>query len=143
MIKSFSGILADGGQDRIYLAGGDSTKGYKIVKFQPLGVDSNTAYEGTVQIFKVEQAAIPQTIDMSSDDLLAAAILQQSTSTQGGFSDAVVFDTEVVNQDIFIVHDERSAGVGAAINYYIELEEVTMSSGESAVVNFNAALIHT
>ena len=80
---------------------------------------------------------------MSDSTLLAAAVIQQSVSTQGGFIDTVIFDKETVNQDIFIMHDEKSAGAGNAVNYYIELEEVRMSDGESAVVNFNAALEHT
>jgi len=142
-IKTFRGLLADGGQNQISLEGSASNIGYRIVKFQLLAIDGNTAYEGTVQIFKAVRAAIPAEIDMSDSTLLAAAVIQQSVSTQGGFIDTVIFDKETVNQDIFIMHDEKSAGAGNAVNYYIELEEVRMSDGESAVVNFNAALEHT
>jgi len=132
-IKTFRGLIADGDQDTIVLHTNNGSTGYRIVKFQILPVDGNTAYEGTVQIFKIEQTAVPSEIDMQDNTLLAAATIQQSISTQGGFIDAVVFDNEIFNQDIYIVHDEKSAGAGAAINYYMELEQRKLDLSESTV----------
>ena len=58
----------------------------------------------------------------------------------GPFTDAM-FDHEIVNQDIFITHIESDGS--ESVNYYLELEEVTMTKSEQAVVNFNAALLHS
>ena len=132
-IKSFRGKLTDGAQDTIVLHTNNGSTGYRITKFQILPVDANTAYEGTVQIFKVEQTTIPQAIDMQDNTLLAAAAIQQSVSNQSGFTESVIFDNEIFNQDIYIVHDERSAGVGSEINYYIELEQIKLDLSENTV----------
>lgn len=132
-IKSFRGKLADGAQDTILLHTNNGSTGYRVTKFQILPVDGNTAYEGTVQLFKIEQTAVPAEIDMQDNTLLAAAVIQQSIATQGGFIDTVVFDNEIFNQDIFVVHDEKSAGAGSAINYYIELEQMNLALDENTV----------
>ena len=132
-VKTFRGLMADGAQDTIVLHTNDGSIGYRIVKFQLLAIDGNTAHEGTVQIFKVNQATVPTEIDMSDQTLLAAAILQQSITTQGGFIDTVIFDQEIFNQDIYIVHDEKSAGSGNAINYYIELEQMSLDLNANTV----------
>ncbi len=133
MIKSYRGLLADGGQDTINLHTNDGKIGYRIVKFQVLGESGNTAMEGTVQIFKVNHATMPEEIDFSDNTLLAAAIIQQSTSTQGSAYDAVIFDNEIFNQDIYVFHDEKSAGVGNPVNYYIELEQINLTEDQALV----------
>ena len=143
MIKAFRGILADGGQDKIYLAGGDSSKGYRIVDFQVMPEKpGDVGQESLVQIWKVKQTSIPTanaTIDFTDDELLGSVIGIFGVSE--GLPTPIIFDKEVINQDIYVTHsDNRDA---ESINYYLELEEVTMGDNESAVVNFNAALVHT
>ena len=133
MIKTFRGLIADGATDTILLHTNDGSTGYRIVKFQVLGESGNTAMEGTVQIFKVNHATMPEEIDFSDNTLLAAAIIQQSTSTQGSAYDAVIFDNEIFNQDIYIFHDEKSAGVGNPANYYLELEQVKLDINSNTV----------
>ena len=51
-----------------------------------------------------------------------------------------MFDHEVVNQDLYIAASGPT--FASPMNYYIEMEQVTMSKGEQAVVNFSAALLH-
>jgi len=126
VVKTFRGQLADGSTDRIRLQTIKGKVGYRIVKFQLLGESGNTAMEGTVQIFKVNHATMPEEINFSDNTLLAAAIIQQSTSTQGSAYDAVIFDNEIFNQDIFVFHDEKSAGSGNPVNYYLELEVIPL-----------------
>jgi len=133
MIKSFRGKLADDEQDTIRLSTNNGLTGYRVVKFQLLGESGNTAYEGTVQIFKRNQVPMPEEIDFQNNALLAAAIIQQSTSTQGSAYDAVIFDSEIINQDLFIFHNEKSAGVGNAVNYYLELEQIKLDLSEATV----------
>mgnify|MGYP003628483199 FL=1 len=53
MIKSFRGVLADGGQDRIRLSTKDGLTGYKVVKFQTMSVSPGLEqHESVTQIFK-------------------------------------------------------------------------------------------
>ena len=72
--------------------------------------------------------------------MLAAGWLPFKTSNFDTDQGIAVFDHEVVNQDIYVTHIDTDGSL--PVNYYIELEEVTMSKGEQAVVNFSAALLH-
>jgi len=143
MIKTFSGLLADGAQDKIHLAGGDSTKGYKINKFQLLPYDIMTEdYEGVATIHKTSQASAPAVVNFNDDSLLGAGYWNSSSSSNIYPDDlTVTFETEIFNQDIFINWEDTKSNSG--MNYYLELEEVTMSDAEAANVNFVAALVHT
>ena len=140
-IKTFKGLLNDLQQDRIYLAGGEVDKGYKISKFELIA--AAPASQDSVNIVKItttKQSTPTAAIDFNDDSLLAAGVMQSTSSYAYGEYTAIVFDQVVVNQDIFIANKDYATGEG--VNYYLELEEVTMSKGEQAVVNFNAALIH-
>ena len=132
-IKSFRGKLGDAEQDTITLHTNDGSTGYRIVKFQVMSVDGNTAHEGTVQIFKIQQTTIPTEIDFQDNTLLGAAIILQTVNNQDSSPATVIFDNEIFNQDIYIVHDEKSAGAGSAINYYIELEQMKLDLNENTV----------
>jgi len=145
MIKTFKALLADGGQDKIYLAGGDSTKGYRIVKLQGITNDPGIAgREHVLKIYKVPQTSVTGTIDFN-DDALIGTIFVTNRDDALSTHEVVIFDTEVINQDIYVTHFEAasSPAAGGSCNYYIELEEVTMSDAEAANVNFVAALLHT
>lgn len=143
MIKTFKGILNDGEQDQIHLAGGDGNTGYRIVKFQVMPEKPGDAgQESLVQVWKVKQSVVPTssgTVDFSDDALIGAVV--GIFGVGEGLPNPIIFDTQVFNQDIYVTHtDNRNA---EKINYYIELDEVRMPDNETAVVNFNAALIHT
>ena len=138
-IKTFRGLLNDLQQDRIYLAGGEVDKGYKITKFELIA--AAPASQDSVNIVKItttKQSTPTAAIDFNDDSLLAAGVMQSTSSYAYGEYTAVVFDQVVVNQDIFIANKDYATGEG--VNYYLELEEVTMSKGEQAVVNFNAII---
>jgi len=140
-IKTFRGLLQDGGQDQIYLHGGDSGTGYRIVKFELMGNEPGAkSLEGSCKIYKVLQTAVDNVIDFSDNTLLAAGEYHKEQNTAYPLSNSVVFDNEIFNQDIYITWKDNTAD--EKLNYYLELEEVMMPKGEQAVVNFNAALIH-
>ena len=141
-IKTFKGILDDGDQDQIYLAGGDGSIGYRIVKFQCMQ-DGFGDSEMVLKIFKVKQTApFSASIDFSDDNLLGATMVSGDAAAEHYPEDVtVIFDKEVINQDIFITAAASSSADN--INYYLELEEVRMSDAEAANVNFVAALVHT
>ena len=124
MIKSFRGLIADGGQDTIVLHTNDGSTGYRIVKFMVLGPDANTSFEQVLKIYKVEQATVTATIDFSDNTLLAAAVANDSVAEEHLHLPVIIFDQEVFNQDIFITNE--GANVRSAMNYYLELEQVKL-----------------
>ena len=142
-IKTFKGLLADGGIETINLTGGDPVIGYKIVKFEAITENpGDTAYEHVLQIFTVEPTGAAQSrINFDDDTLLAVAFTKgdELTYRSAGTTD-VVFDKEVLNQDIYITQVDTKGSLSC--NYYIELEEFKMKDPETAVVNYKAALLH-
>jgi len=140
MIKTFRGLIVDGGQDKINLHTGDGSTGYRIIKFNIISNLTGTATTSTdhlVKIFKVEQATVPttgDTIDVSDGTLLAVANLTMSVSTGSGLigtMDKIIFEQEVFNQDIYITHTDNDGT--DACNYYIELEQVKLSDNETTM----------
>ena len=141
-IKSFRGILGDNEQQRIHLAGGDSDTGYKIHKLQGITKEPfQTDGEHVIKVYKVKQSSVTDTVDLSDETLLGVVTFNDAATSSSNYTpQTIIVDNEVVNQDIYITHiDARSTQVG---NFYLELEEVKMTNGEQAVVNFRAALLH-
>ena len=136
-IKSFRGLLVDGGQDQISLHTNDGSTGYRIVKFElmanrPMQVDS----EHIVQIFSVKQSNIPTGttvfVDFNEQTLLAAANLSnETTGQQFPINMVTIFDNMTFNQDIYVTHTDV-LGAGAC-NYYIELEQIKLDLNENTV----------
>jgi len=125
VVKTFRGLMADGGQDRIRLSTIKGKMGYRIVKFQVMGQDSSTSYEAVCKIFKETQTSVTTTINFTDTTLLAAAIYQQNATGQTYPVDQVtIFDNEIFNQDIFITYTTSYAS--GTLNYYIELEVIPL-----------------
>jgi len=128
MIKTFRGLLADGGQDRIRLQTIKGKVGYRIVKFQVFPKLPGTSdWESTLQIFKTEQSSVSTstaTVDFTDSDLLAAIYYPESGSITYAGMPTVVFDTEIFNQDIYVTHTETTGT--APMNYYLELEVIPL-----------------
>jgi hypothetical protein len=140
-IKSFRGLLADGGQDKIRVAGGKLEDGYKIVKLQVIGSRPGALnFEAVVQVWKTPQKIITADIDFTNPELLAVATWSSSVNDEVYPADtAVIFDNEIINQDIYITNQDLQ---DQQVNYYLELEQIKMSGPEAAAVNFRAALVH-
>ena len=61
-IKSFRGLIADGAIDIVTLHTNDGATGYRIIKFQIMGIDpSATTQESLVKIYKVRQTSATTT----------------------------------------------------------------------------------
>ena len=136
-IKSFRGKLADDAIEAIFLHTNTGSTGYRIKKFQIMpGNPTNDNMEATVKIYKIPQTAASNTIDFEDQTLLAAAYIENHDGTSAGFSNftnAVIFDNEIFNQDIFIT---MAAGSGAGtdgVNYYFELEQIKLDLTENTV----------
>ena len=133
MIKTFRGLLADGGQDTIRLSTNNGLIGYKINKLELMPNEPGDAdQESVVQIFKYKQTTIDGKIDFGDPTCIAAGHVSNSTTTyQYPPADVVIVDTAVFNQDIFITHEESKGS--SAVNWYLELEQVKLDLNEATV----------
>jgi len=130
MIKTFRGLLADGGQDQIRLSTIKGKVGYRIVKFQIFPeLPGTTDIESTVQIFKEKQSSVSTTtatVNFSSSDLLGVAFMTLSLTVGYDMQYHVVFDREIFNQDIYVTHTDTISSSSKPINYYMELEVIPL-----------------
>ena len=136
---SYRGQLPDGLQDRIRLKTIKGKVGYKIKKFQIMNAvpgQSNTELVG--QIYKTDQTvSITSTVDFTKGNLLAVALYHDVQSTSYNFANTVIFDNEIVNQDIFVNINDASGGANSG-NYYIELEAIPLSDLEATQVTLKS-----
>ena len=139
MIKTYRGMLDDGGQDKIALKTLKGEIGYKIVKFELFPHFPGTAdYEAVVKIYKLKQSSVPTssaTVNFTDSDTLGVT-LYTGTSTTAPSSITTIFDQEIFNQDIYITHTANSGS--AAINYYLELEQVKLNDNESTMATLQS-----
>jgi len=132
MIKTFRGLIADGGQDTIVLHTNTGSTGYRIVKFQLFPKIPGAAdYENVVKIYKVSQTSIDATVNFSDNTLLGAGYVEGYSGNADTDEHTVVFDQETFNQDIYITNKDVSTGED--INYYPELEQVKLDLSENTV----------
>ena len=132
MIKTFRGLLLDGAEDKIRLSTKKGKIGYKIIKFQVIPNEPGAvSYESVVTVNKVTFAPL-LTIDLSDANILAVAYWSGSAvPSQPQESSVIVFEQEIFNQDIYIGHNGTDAGM--TMNYYIELEPITLTDNAAAV----------
>jgi len=137
MIKSFRGLLDDDTIQVINLHTNDGKTGYRIIKLQLMPNDLNANQEACFKIYKTSQTTITFDFDFSDSTLLAAARYTESSAADTRAEDLhVIFDNEIVNQDIYLTHKNNASGI--AINYYIELEQVPLDLNESTVATLQS-----
>ena len=132
MIKTFRGKLDNNSSDTIRLSTNNGLTGYKIKKFELIGIDpANTSQETTMKIFTVPQTTVTSTIDFSDQTLLAVGYYDSSSSQSYNPPAVVIFDNNIFNQDIYITGiDSNSA---QATNYHIELEQIPLDLSTATV----------
>ena len=127
VVKTFRGLLADGGQDQIRLGTNKGKVGYRITKFQLLSEKPGAvSQESVVKIYKTKQSTIDGEVDFTDSELLASGIyiLSDNSSQIWNTSETIIFDSEIFNQDIYITHSDISTG--QKCNYYFELEVIPL-----------------
>ena len=130
MIKTFRGLLEDGGQDHIRLQTIKGKVGYRIVKFQIIQQEpGQQSVESTVKIYTQKQSTINNNIAFTDSSLLAAAIWHKQDNSAYALIDHVIFDREIFNQDIFLTHQETDNAY--ACNYYLELEVIPLTDHDA------------
>jgi hypothetical protein len=133
-IKTFRGLIASGDQDTIVLHTSDGSTGYRIIKFQGIGVEpGTTVMEHTLKIYKVSQTTINNAVDFSDQTLLAVCYINDNASRQLDLMNAVIFDSEIFNQDIYVTCEDTAGDPVSGMNYYIELEQISLDLSENTV----------
>jgi len=76
MIKTFRGLIADGGQDTIVLHTNNGSVGYRVVKFQVVTYEPmNVTSKSVVKIYSIEQTLpATATIDFNDNTLLGMGL---------------------------------------------------------------------
>jgi len=137
VVKTYRGLLADGGQEKIPLSTRDGSVGYRIVKLDIFAQHPGTSeYENIVKVFKKNQSSITDDVDFTDSDLLAVAYLEGHSDNHQTDSKWVIFDTEIFNQDIFVT--QKDASVGEACNYYLELEQMKLDHTQNMSATLKA-----
>jgi len=140
VVKTYRGLLVDGGQDKIPLSTKDGSVGYRIIKFQAMpNLPGTQDFESTLQIFRTEQASVSTsvaTVNFTDNDLLAALYYVDGASDTNGPVQTVVFDQETFNQDIYVSHTQTSGT--PAMNYYIELEQMKLDHTQNMSATLKA-----
>jgi len=127
MIKTYRGLLANDGEDRIRLQTIKGKVGYRIVKLEIMTNNPGTQdFESVIKIYKDEQSSVSAAVDFTDSTLLAAAAASgDAASNFYPTHTTIIFDSEVFNQDIYITHVSLLSP-NPACNYYIELEVIPL-----------------
>jgi len=140
VVKTYRGLLADGGQERIKLQTSTGKVGYRIVKFELMGHKPGDGSEGSYEcIAKVTKTSITTpdgTVDFTDTDLLAVGLCFSNTSPHYNEEVYTIFDNEIFNQDIFISQIDIDST--RSVNYYLELEVIPLGSDEAAIATVKA-----
>jgi len=138
MNKTFRGLLADGGSERIRLSTNNGLTGYRVKKFQGIQNTPGTgqSVEAVMKIHTIDTTengtiAVDNVVDFRSPTLIAVVYYQDNNGTAELSSETIIFDSMVFNQDIFITHIDSDGAV--PMNYYLELEQVKLSGNEATV----------
>tara|TARA_R100000773_G_C4217586_1_gene116066 strand:+ start:675 stop:1112 length:438 start_codon:yes stop_codon:yes gene_type:complete len=131
-VKSFRGLIADGAIDKIDLHTNNGSVGYKIVKFEMMpNQPSKFRGEHIIKIYKTPQTSADVVVDFSDQTLLAAGVVTNQTDANDAYSQNIIFDNEIFNQDIFVTHFEDTSN--KPCNYYIELEQIKLDLAQNTV----------
>jgi len=131
-IKSFRGMIADNGQDTIVLHTTDGKTGYRIVKFQTFNYAPGVnTIEGTMKIYSIQQATVDALVNFNDQTLLGAAYYVDSNNTAYTQTQHIIFDQVIFNQDIFVTYVDTDGN--NPLNYYIELEQMSLDLNENTV----------
>ena len=138
MNKTFRGLLADGGSERIRLSTNNGLTGYKVIKFQGIQNTPGTgqSVEAVMKLDTTDKTkngtvAVDNIVDFRSPTLIGVVYYQDNNGTAELSNETIIFDSMIFNQDIFITHIDSDGAV--PMNYYLELEQVKLSENEATV----------
>ena len=136
---SYKGTIAIGEQESISLKTNTGKTGYRIVKFNVIGVTPMKTDQSIIgQVFKTDQTgSITDNVNFTDSDLLAVATYEDTNSKELPNSNHIIFDNEKFNQDIF-VNITDAGGATIECNYVIELETMDLSKLETTMLTLKS-----
>jgi hypothetical protein len=134
-ILSYKGKLVNGGQDTILLSTRKGETGYRIRKFQAMGTSEDENYEATIKLYSTFQSTVNISVDFSDTSLLGAILYGDQNSPATAAIQTIVFDQVIFNQDIYVTFDAASAS--ADMNYYLELEMISLTEDQAMVATLS------
>ena len=134
MIKSFRGKMAHDAVKSISLHTNTGSTGYRIVKFETIkdNPGAGSDIEGVLKIFTIPQTAATDTIDLSDNTLLAVNYNKMGNTVVDNDDRTIIVDNVKFNQDIYLTFKDVT-GNENNMNYYLELEIVSLSLTENTV----------
>jgi len=140
-VHSFRGLLEDGAQNQISIEGSVGAIAWRITKFEIFANLPGTAdMESTLMIWREEQATVSTSsaeVDFDNDQILAVAYWASGSGADQSGQSSVIFDNALFVRDIWVTHTDTAGS--RQFNYYIELEEVTISAAGKAQLALAAA----
>ena len=134
-ILSYKGKLVNGGQATILLSTRKGGTGYRIRKFQAMGTSEDENYEATIKLYSTFQSTVNISVDFSDTALLGAILYGDQNSPATAAVQTIVFDQVIFNQDIYVTFDAASAS--ADMNYYLELEMISLTEDQAMVATLS------
>tara|TARA_R110000824_G_scaffold319337_1_gene506443 strand:- start:1071 stop:1517 length:447 start_codon:yes stop_codon:yes gene_type:complete len=136
---TFKGQIPMGLQDHIRLKTLKGKTGYRIKKFS---IISSTPGVGNVEfvakVTSTKDLNVGPTVDFTDGDIMAVSYLKERANDFYGHGlGPIIFDTEIVNQDIFVSIDDAAGGT-VPCNYYLELETITLSDIQATELTLKA-----
>jgi len=137
IIKSYRGLIADGGILEINLRTTQGKIGYKINKFEVIGPQpSALTQESTVKGFKTAVTTATDTIDLGDQDLIAVAYAESYAAATYHAPVTIIFENEIFNQNIYVTHQDANNAGGC--NFYLELEQIKLDDNESTMATLQS-----
>jgi len=134
-ILSYKGKLVNGGQDTILLSTRKGETGYRIRKFQAMGTSEDENYEATIKLYSTFQSPVNIAVDFSDTSLLGAILYGDQNSPATAAVQTIVFDQVIFNQDIYVTFDDANSS--ADMNYYLELEMISLTEDQAMVATLS------
>jgi len=129
-VHSFRGLIPSGEETKIRIEGAVGAIAWRIVKFELMGYKpgdgSEGSYECIAKIARNPVASVSGTVDFTDANILAVGLCFSNTGPHYSEQVYTVFDNDLFNRNIFVSQIDIDAA--RSLNYYIELEEVKLSS---------------
>lgn len=134
---TYRGSLSHEEKRKIDLETKTGSLGYRIIRFELMprnfGSSSNEL-ESTVKVYGNDPGTPDSVVNFDDMDLLAVATLgMDSVASTNPMSLWATFDALMFNQNVYITHYNNHADL-APVNFYLELEQFTISPLESATL---------
>ena len=137
-VHSFRGLLDHDAQRKISIQGAVGATAWRITKFASIDGAPGTAHvESIMKIYREEQSSIDGSVNFDDAELLGVSYYSESDEHYYPGFVTVIFDNTIFTRDIFVTN--FLASTQSAVNYYIELEEVTVSAAGKGQLALAAA----